>query len=498
MKNKDNRISIVGQVEKGLEADIVVNRKGIITKARLHSSIYQGDKGILLGQPATTSLKITSRIFGFCGGSHQLAAARALESAWKLKVSPKAKLLRSIGQAAELLQNAPRWFYTTFAPDLTNAKFSVHALHEDATWRFSAFKGSSFKKGVIASSYPISLYSLIAGQWPQADFAIPGGVNSRLSLTTLTKAFALLDKFRSEWLEPIWLGGSIDRYFEIKTWQDLMVWLEEKDTHQNSDLGLFIRASLAYGLDQIGKGGDKLLAYGTFWNPDFDHVMCPEHHFDAVQLPGGYFDGRRYQSLSVKELMTQLHENLGGTISYQKSAIETGPLARALMAANPTMTTRLGYDPLFRDIYKVKGANVFTRVLARMHEATRFFRLTQHWLSELKLKQEELITIEVPKSTVSGFGMTEAPRGALSHYVELENNRIKNYQILAPTLINISSGQANGHTSPLAKALEGVQISDFENPIEVGLIARSFDAGLTCKVNLLKNPSEKKIGVVQL
>ena len=498
MKNKETRISIVGQVEKELEADIVVNRKGVITKARLHSSLYQGDKGILLGQPAMTALKVTSRIFGFCGGSHQLAAARALETAWNIKLSPTAKLLRSIGQASEILQNATRWFYTTFAPDLTNSKFSIYPLHEDTTWRFTAFKGSSFKKGVIASSYPIGLYTLFAGQWPQADFVTPGGVNSQLSLKKLTKAFALLDKFRSEWLEPIWLGGTLERYLEIGTWDDLLAWMEEKESHFNSDLGLFIRSSLEFGLDQLGGGGHHFIAYGTFYDPASNLVISPENHPESVQLPGGFFDGQQYHALHIKEIAKQLHQNIGGAISYNQSAVETGPLARVLLAANPAMKSKMGYDVLFADIYKRKGVNVFTRVLARMHEATRMFQFLQHWLSNLKIDQDELKMAFEPKPLATGFGMTEAPRGALAHYVELEENRIKDYQILAPTLINISSGQTEGNASPLASALVGTQVNDFENPIEVGLIVRSFDAGLTCKVNLLKNPSEKKIGMVQL
>lgn len=32
-----------------------------------------------------------------------------------------------------------------------------------------------------------------------------------------------------------------------------------------------------------------------------------------------------------------------------------------------------------------------------------------------------------------GVGLTEAPRGALAHFIVMENNRVKNYQMVVPT-----------------------------------------------------------------
>ena len=61
-------------------------------------------------------------------------------------------------------------------------------------------------------------------------------------------------------------------------------------------------------------------------------------------------------------------------------------------------------------------------------------------------------------------------------------------------MLNLQSGEALGKTSPMADALKDTEIKDLNNPIEVGLIARSFDACLSCHVELFKNRSEKEIG----
>ena len=48
-----------------------------------------------------------------------------------------------------------------------------------------------------------------------------------------------------------------------------------------------------------------------------------------------------------------------------------------------------------------------------------------------------------PKSC-KGFGFVEAPRGALGHWIDIDNMRIKNYQCIVPTTWNASPRDAAG------------------------------------------------------
>ena len=135
---------------------------------------------------------------------------------------------------------------------------------------------------------------------------------------------------------------------------------------------------------------------------------------------------------------------------------------------------------------------MFTRVLARMHEACVLLNRMRAWLAQLELGAP--CQMEVIEQDGWGLGLTEAPRGALAHFVQLEGGKIKDYTILQPTMLNLQSGEATGKTPPMANALKDTEIKDLKNPIEVGLIARSFDACLACNVELFKNRSEKEIG----
>lgn len=480
-----------GQAEKRLEIDAYVNRKGIVSHSVVRTSVAGGDRGVLIGQPVLAGLSLTPRIFGFCGGSHQQAAATALESAWNIAVPPNAQRLRAIAQATEIMQNIPRWFYTTCAPDLVNPKYIGHLLYPEVEQRFAKFKGTSFRPGFMASKYPIALYALLAGQWPHANFIIPGGTSSHLQLADITQAFALLNDFRKNWLEPIWLGCSVERYLEIQTWADLQTWLEEKEVHRNSDLGLFIRTAQEFGLDNLGQAKDQFLSYGAFAKP-IGSAVTASNYSDSTQLRSGYFNGKDVERFNYKFLLSQLQIYGLDGINYQNKGVEVGPLARMLLSGKTDGQDTVIHDSLFKDIFEHKGANVFTRILARMHEASRLFFQIHTWLSQLELN-EVFAEPYTPVGEAIGLGLTEAPRGALAHYVEVKDQKIKDYKILAPTVINVQSGIQVEKFSPLTAALHQLEIQDLANPIEIGLIARSFDACLSCEINIFKHKSEKKI-----
>ena len=135
---------IVSQIEKELVADIYINRNRIVTHANFSSSIFHGYQRLLVGQPALSSLDITSRVYGFCGGAHQQAAVMALEQISGATVPPDAHVLRSIIHAAEIVQNSIKWFYTSFAPDLADPSFKNETIYQDVLERFQSIKAVSY------------------------------------------------------------------------------------------------------------------------------------------------------------------------------------------------------------------------------------------------------------------------------------------------------------------------------------------------------------------
>ena len=121
------------------------------------------------------------------------------------------------------------------------------------------------------------------------------------------------------------------------------------------------------------------------------------------------------------------------------------------------------------------------RHFARMHEVKAVYRKIEHCLREFRLS-EPFYKKPVEKDG-RGWGATEAARGALCHWVEIEGGKIKNYQIIAPTTWNVGPRSAQGERGPIEEALIGIPIKDSRDPVEVGHVARSFDSCLVCTVH---------------
>ena len=53
-----------------------------------------------------------------------------------------------------------------------------------------------------------------------------------------------------------------------------------------------------------------------------------------------------------------------------------------------------------------------------------------------------------------GWGATEAIRGALCHWIEVQGGKIKNYQMIAPTTWNVGPRRLDGERGPIEEALD--------------------------------------------
>jgi uptake hydrogenase large subunit len=486
-----------------------------VTRAHTQAAMFRGFEQIMAGKDPQSGLIVTPRICGICGGSHLYCASSALDTAWKTSLSPNALLLRAIGQATETIQSIPRWFYAIFATDMANKKFANKPLYEEVVKRWAAYVGTSFQRGVTASGRPVEVYAIFGGQWPHSSYMVPGGVMCAPTLKDVTRAHAIMNHFRNDWLESIWLGCSIERYMQIKSWDDMLAWVHENKSHHDSDLGLFIRAGIEFGLDKFGQGVGKFLAMGTYIHKDLWNKPSIDTRQDAVISPGAFFDGKNYfpfDHLQVQEhvkhawykdvaaahpwdepLPTPMpaqnlaNSDFNGKYSWAKAprymdyAAEAGPLARVIANANPANLKHQIQDPLFGDIMDKMGPSVFTRTLARVHEAPRLFTFIDEWLRQIRLDDEFYIKPE--ERDGKGFGCTEAARGALAHWIEIENGLIKNYQVMAPTTWNVGPNDDRGNPGPIEAALEGTEIEDAHDPVEVGMVARSFDSCLVCTVH---------------
>ena len=167
--------------------------------------------------------------------------------------------------------------------------------------RWAPFTGKSYEIGVTISGKPVEIYALLGGQWPHSSFMVPGGVMCAPTLTDVTRAWSILEYFRRDWMEPVWLGCSIERYEQIRSYDDFMAWLDESPEHANSDLGLYWRMGLDIGLDQYGGGVGKYISWGYLPHEDKYQKPTIDGRNAALIMKSGVYDGKA----DTHTLMTQ-------------------------------------------------------------------------------------------------------------------------------------------------------------------------------------------------
>ena len=177
--------------------------------------------------------------------------------------------------------------------------------------------------------------------------------------------------------------------------------------------------------------------------------------------------------------------------------MQVGPLANVLCglaAGDPLMTkwaTR-ALETVAAISGKKAGPEVLHSTLGR--HAARAIRTAV--LADLANKHWELLFKNVaggdtrtfnipvyPKGEIEGMGFHEAPRGTLSHWVVINNGKIKNYQAVVPTTWNASPRDAKNVAGPYEASLLGNPVADAKHPLEILRTVHSFDPCMSCAVH---------------
>jgi hydrogenase large subunit len=195
---------------------------------------------------------------------------------------------------------------------------------------------------------------------------------------------------------------------------------------------------------------------------------------------------------------------------YDDKPMEVGPLARVLVAyvggnqdvqaAVNFVLGKLGVGPeaLFSTLGRTAARGVDCLIMAQKNET---------WLQQLADNmgrgilethtQERWDPSTWPKEA-QGFGFHEAPRGALGHWVRIENGTIKNYQAVVPSTWNAGPRDALGQIGPYEAALIGTPIADENKPVEILRTIHSFDPCLACAVHVMDGTGNEIITVKAL
>jgi hydrogenase large subunit len=191
---------------------------------------------------------------------------------------------------------------------------------------------------------------------------------------------------------------------------------------------------------------------------------------------------------------------------FQGKPMQVGPLAQLVVgyAQGHEMTIK-HVDAALSKISAVAGVNVGPEILHSTigRHAARAVRCSM--MAELALKHWNLLVNNIgsgdleifnpptfPKGEQRGVGVHEAPRGLLSHWIVIQDGKIKNYQCVVPSTWNAGPRDAQGQLGPYEASLMGNPIADAEKPLEVLRTIHSFDPCIACAVHML-DPEGKEV-----
>jgi ferredoxin hydrogenase large subunit/hydrogenase large subunit len=503
--SKTIELSPVTRIEGHLAIQVEVEA-GKVAKAYVAGEMFRGFEKILRGRDPLDAQHITQRICGVCPVEHGIASVLAQEMAYQLTPAPNGVLARNLLQAANFLMSHITHFYLLSGPDFVDVamiadyqggdaalvalrnwakaqlasrlvvpggpflpRYAAQYL-QDAEANFTVLRHylEAFEMRALAHR----MGAIFAGKLPHAATLVPGGITEKVTALKLSEFRSGLDTLR-EFIERAYLpdvmavAKAFPEYFTI-----------------GKGCGNF----MSYGVFPISVGSStQLFPAGVL----LDGQLQPVNPDVIAEDVGSslYSSG---SGLSPYVGETEAAPDKPGAYSWLKApryhghVMEVGPLARVLVGCQQGQNAALqrAVEALLKDLGRQPGDlnSVLGRHAARALECKFIVDQCAQWLDQVVPDEPTFTDFSIPEAG-RGVGLTEAARGALGHWMDISNFKIRNYQCVVPTTWNCSPRDDRGVPGTVEQSLVGLPIADAQNPIEAARVVRSFDPCLACAVH---------------
>lgn len=458
-------IDPVTRLEGHLRVEVTVdpvNGKQQVVEARVSGTSFRGFETMLVDREPAEAPHLTQRICGVCSVPHGVAAAVALEKAAQSTVPENARVLRNLVQAANFLQShILHFFHLSLLDYVSGPGLPPWDPQWNADHRLGAEDSARliehYKLALQAVRQTNEMAAVFAGRQPHTPTLVPGGFTNAPTADQVAA-------FRK------YCGTLADFVRRVYT----------------PDVDFVAARYPEY--NELGRGYGNLLALGGF---PLD-VSGKKLFFTAGRVIEGGKETQAVNLDTIREQVAHSWYDSGSTdrvpadgvtqAAYPKDGAyswikapryegrphETGPLARMTVGGH----------------YR-KGISVHDRHRARALEAARLVEVLPAWLEEIKRNDPVYTRWNAPVAAEAA-GLTEAPRGALGHWLKIRNGKIAHYQVVTPTCWNGSPQDDQHQPGPMEKALVGTPVADARQPIEVLRIIHSFDPCLACAVHVCR------------
>jgi hydrogenase large subunit len=455
----------VTRIEGHMKVEITMDDAGgqnRIVDARCTGTLFRGFETLLQGRASKDATVITQRICGVCPISHGQASVLALEAVSGWRAAGDGRRLRNLTLGANFVMSHILHFYLLAALDYVSGP---DASPWTPAWSADLRGGlediaAHITGAVEARRRAHELGAVFGGRMPTSHTYVPGGFSgapdSQKRDHARNQIDWLLNYINNVYIPDVeLLAGAYDDYFQVGGGcGNLMAYgvFETDDGYQGRLLNPGYKES--GGDVQTGIPADTVTeSVMHSWYSDTSDGLAPASGVTDPQYP----KQGAYSWLKAPRLMDK--------------PFEAGPLAR--------MTVNGDY---------AGGVSVMDRHRARAYETLKIAQAMRGWIDELD--GGPVYDTGYRQQSGAGVGLTEAPRGALGHWVQVSNDQIVNYQVITPTCWNASPRDGGDVPGPMEQALIGTPVANPEQPIEALRVIHSFDPCLSCAVHMIRPDRE--------
>lgn len=452
--NPITRISGFMEIEVKVENNRVVDAKS-------SGLLFRGFEKMILGRSPFDAIYFTERICGICSTAHSVTSTLALEDALKIYPKENDKMLRDVIHGWEFIQNHIRHFYLYTLPDFvvtpdvqpvySNGNYDLR-LPEELNKKIS----KDYLEAIKYSRLAHQGLAVLGGKAPHNHGIFVGGVTEKLDASKLTHLKSLVSDIKDFIINSMQedvniIANYYKDYFTMgKGYGNLMTY-GAYDTYKEKEISYVNPGVLIEG------------KIGTFDPFKITENIYNSWYTGALQQSDPY-NGKTEPDLDKPEAYSWVKSP-----RYEGNAMEVGPLARMILSGN----------------YENK-VSMMDRTIARVLEAKKIIEIIQELLERITFEDVGQGVYEIP-NTARGGGLTDTTRGALGHWISMENKMISHYNIITPSAWNCSPTDSKGVKGVIEKALIGTDIQNLQQPVEIGRIVRSFDPCISCATHVISD-----------
>jgi hydrogenase large subunit len=461
------RVHPLTRVHGYMSVDVEIEG-GRVTDAWSSGLLFRGFEAMLRGRQPHDAVYLTQRICGICSSAHAIASSVALENAFAIGVPHNGLILRNLIFGADLIQNHLRHLYLLAIPDyIRPPQYAPGRSRKRGDYRLpprieNRIRGH-YEIALETTDKAHKAVAVFGGKAPHLQSILAGGVTEK-PLTDRLLRFQALIRELSSFVDSVLLPDL----------EDIARYYDEYFSIGNSGGNLLSFGLFPTGRQDQGRHLNAGLIRQTEVKRDVDQEKITQdiRHswYRGAEGPLPPLQGQSEPDPGKNEAYSWIKAP-----RYEGEPFESGALARMRLSGH----------------YK-GGVSVMDRLLARGLETRVVAGKLSEWANELIPDQPTIHWRGHLPGNAEGVALVDSMRGALAHWVKVQNGRIDAYRIITPSAWNLSPRDGQGRRGPLEEALIGTPVADVDNPVEVGRVVRSIDPCISCAVHVL-DKKEKRL-----